>query len=128
MSSTTALVTGANRGIGFEIAPQLARQGWQVVAGREVPAGQLSNVSPGVPSSCFSKLALNGVTIMLARALKPDGIAVNSVCPDWVRTDMGDPSAPRSVEEGADTAVWLATEASPEFTGMFFRDRQDIPW
>ena len=54
--------------------------------------------------------------------------AVNSVCPGWVRTDMGGPTAPRSVEEGADTAVWLATDAPPELTGKFFRDRQEIPW
>ena len=50
------------------------------------------------------------------------------MCPGWVRTDMGGPTAPRSVEEGADTAIWLATEASHELTGRFFRDRQEIPW
>jgi NAD(P)-dependent dehydrogenase (short-subunit alcohol dehydrogenase family) len=64
-----------------------------------------------VPSYCLSKLALNGLTIMLAEALKADRIAVNSMCPGWVRTDMGGPSASRSVAEGADTAVWLAAEA-----------------
>ena len=90
--------------------------------------GQLSDLSPEVPSYCLSKLALNGVTIMLAKALREDGIAVNSICPGWVRTDMGGPTAPRSVEEGADTAVWLATDAPPELTGKFFRDRQEIPW
>jgi NAD(P)-dependent dehydrogenase (short-subunit alcohol dehydrogenase family) len=81
-----------------------------------------------VPSYCLSKLALNGVTIMLAEALKVHGIAVNSMCPGWVRTDMGGSSAPRSVEEGADTAVWLAAEADQKLTGRFFRDRKEIPW
>jgi NAD(P)-dependent dehydrogenase (short-subunit alcohol dehydrogenase family) len=90
--------------------------------------GQLGDLSPEVPSYCLSKLALNGVTIMLARALAGDGIAVNSMCPGWVRTDMGGSEAPRSVEEGADTAVWLATEADPLLTGKFFRDRTEIPW
>ena len=90
--------------------------------------GQLSDLSPDVPSYCLSKLALNGVTIMLAKALQSDKIAVNALCPGWVRTDMGGPTAPRSVEEGADTAVWLATEASQELSGKFFRDRQEIPW
>jgi NAD(P)-dependent dehydrogenase (short-subunit alcohol dehydrogenase family) len=90
--------------------------------------GQLSDLSPDVPSYCLSKLALNGVTIMLAKALLGDGIAVNSMCPGWVRTDMGGSSAPRSVEEGADTAVWLATDAPPDLTGKFFRDRKEIPW
>jgi NAD(P)-dependent dehydrogenase (short-subunit alcohol dehydrogenase family) len=56
-------------------------------------------------------LALNGLTIMLAEALRADHIAVNSMCPGWVRTDMGGPNATLPVEEGADTAVWLADEA-----------------
>lgn len=90
--------------------------------------GQLDGLSANVPSYCLSKLALNGVTIMLAEALKPHRIAVNSMCPGWVRTDMGGPSASRSVEQGADTAVWLVTEADPNLTGKFFRDREEIPW
>ena len=90
--------------------------------------GQLEGLSPGVPSYCLSKLALNGVTIMLAKALKADGIAVNSMCPGWVRTEMGGANADRSVEEGADTAVWLADEAPHDLTGRFFRDRHEIPW
>ncbi|MGN6386863.1 MAG: SDR family oxidoreductase, partial [Verrucomicrobiota bacterium] len=90
--------------------------------------GQLEGLSANVPSYCLSKLALNGITLMLAEALKADGIAVNSLCPGWVRTDMGGASAPRSVEEGADTAVWLATEADQQLTGKFFRDRKEIPW
>ena len=65
---------------------------------------------------------------MLAQALKAERIAVNSMCPGWVRTEMGGPNAARSVEEGADTAVWLADEAPHELTGKFFRDRQEIPW
>jgi NAD(P)-dependent dehydrogenase (short-subunit alcohol dehydrogenase family) len=85
-------------------------------------------LSPDVPSYCLSKLALNGLTIMLAQALKAERTAVNSMCPGWVRTDMGGPNASRSVEEGADTAVWLADEAPHELTGKFFRDRQEIPW
>jgi NAD(P)-dependent dehydrogenase (short-subunit alcohol dehydrogenase family) len=54
----------------------------------------------------ISKTALNGVTVQLAAAL-PD-FAVNSVCPGWVRTDMGGANATRSVAEGASGIVWLA--------------------
>jgi NAD(P)-dependent dehydrogenase (short-subunit alcohol dehydrogenase family) len=90
--------------------------------------GQIEGLLAHVPSYCLSKLALNGVTLMLAQALKPDGIAVNSMSPGWVRTDMGGAAAPRSVEEGADTAVWLAADAPQKFTGKFFRDRKEIPW
>src|SRR5438270_6543435 len=89
--------------------------------------GQLEGLSPDVPSYCLSKLALNGLTIMLAEALRADRIAVNSICPGWVRTDMGGPNATLSGGEGADTAVWLADEAPHELTGNFFRNRLEIP-
>ena len=90
--------------------------------------GQLEGLSANVPSYCLSKFALNGVTIMLAQALKEHQIVVNSMCPGWVRTEMGGSSAPRSVEEGADTAVWLATDVAPNVTGKFFQDREEIAW
>jgi NAD(P)-dependent dehydrogenase (short-subunit alcohol dehydrogenase family) len=90
--------------------------------------GQLEGLSAEVPSYCLSKLALNGLTIMLAEALRADRISVNSMCPGWVRTDMGGPNASRSVQEGAETAIWLADEAPHELTGKFFRDREEIAW
>ena len=89
--------------------------------------GQLGDLSGLYPAYRLSKASLNALTIMLARDLENLGIRVNAMCPGWVRTDMGGPDAPRSVEEGADTAVWLATnEEIP--TGRFFRDRQEISW
>lgn len=90
--------------------------------------GQLEGLSANVPSYCLSKLALNGLTIMLAEALQPHHISVNSMCPGWVRTEMGGSNAPRSVEEGAETAVWLADDAPHTLTGKFFRDKAEIPW
>ncbi len=89
--------------------------------------GQLTGGGDGwSPAYCISKTALNGVTSQLAAALPR--FAVNSVCPGWVRTDMGGSNATRSVEEGADTIVWLATDAPQKVTGKFLRDRNEIPW
>jgi NAD(P)-dependent dehydrogenase (short-subunit alcohol dehydrogenase family) len=89
--------------------------------------GQLTGGADGwSPAYCISKTALNGLTSQLAAALPK--FAVNSVCPGWVRTDMGGRNAPRSVEEGADTIVWLAGEAPQGLTGKFLRDRKEIPW
>src|SRR5439155_26182846 len=75
---------------------------------------------------CISKTALNGVTAQLAAALPK--FAVNSVCPGWVRTDMGGPNATGSVGEGATRIVWLAVDAPQNETGKFWRDRNVIPW
>ena len=91
-------------------------------------AGQLSNMGTWAPAYSISKTALNGVTGQFAAALADSNVAVNSVCPGWVRTDMGGHDAPRSIEEGADTIVWLATEAPRSMTGLFIRDRKPIPW
>ena len=74
----------------------------------------------------ISKSALNALSILLSNELKGE-VKVNSMCPGWVRTDMGGPEADRSVEEGADTAVWLAT-ADKTPNGKFLRDRQVIEW
>ena len=89
--------------------------------------GQLADGADGwAPGYCISKTALNGVTIQLAAALPK--FAVNSVCPGWVRTDMGGSNATRSVAEGASGIVWLAAEAPQDETGKFWRDRKVIPW
>jgi NAD(P)-dependent dehydrogenase (short-subunit alcohol dehydrogenase family) len=88
--------------------------------------GALDGLTTTAPSYCLSKLALNGATIMLAQSLSTKRIAVNSMCPGWVRTDMGGTSAPKSPAQGADTAIWLATEAPHSLSGKFFRDRQEV--
>jgi NAD(P)-dependent dehydrogenase (short-subunit alcohol dehydrogenase family) len=89
--------------------------------------GQLTGGADGwAPGYCISKTALNGVTVQLAAALPK--FAVNSVCPGWVRTEMGGENASRSVEEGAETIVWLASDAPQDLTGKFLRDRKEIPW
>jgi len=89
--------------------------------------GQLEDGADGwAPAYCVSKTALNGVTAQLAAALPK--FAVNSVCPGWVRTEMGGENADRSVAEGAATIVWLATDAPQDLTGKFVKDRKVIPW
>src|SRR5205823_7770842 len=89
--------------------------------------GQLTGGADGwSPAYCISKTALNGVTVQLAAALPK--FAVNSVCPGWVRTEMGGSNATRSVLEGAAGVVWLASEAPQKETSKFWRDRKVIPW
>jgi len=90
--------------------------------------GQLSGLSADAPTYCLSKLTLNGVTIMLAKALQTKGIAVNALDPGWVKTDMGSGAAPRTPEQGADTAIWLATEAPSTLSGKLFHERREVSY
>jgi NAD(P)-dependent dehydrogenase (short-subunit alcohol dehydrogenase family) len=89
-------------------------------------AGQLDEMNGGRGAYRVSKTALNAFTRTLAS--DEDGLLVNTMCPGWVRTDMGTDAAPRSVDQGADTAVWLATLPGDGPSGGFFRDREPIPW
>jgi NAD(P)-dependent dehydrogenase (short-subunit alcohol dehydrogenase family) len=91
-------------------------------------AGQLSDMNGGYPGYRISKTALNALTRVLSSEAAGSRILVNSMCPGWVRTEMGGSAAPRSVAEGADTAVWLATLADDGPSGGFFRNREPIPW
>ena len=74
-----------------------------------------------------SKTALNGLTLAFAKDLAGDRISVNSVCPGWVKTEMGTDAAPRTVEQGAAIAVKLATIDNPP-TGKYLDDGGEIPW
>jgi len=80
------------------------------------------------PAYCVSKTMLNSITRHIAYELSGKSIAVNAVTPGWVRTNMGGKSAPRSVDHGAETPVWLASDAPIELTGKFFKDKAEIKW
>lgn len=80
------------------------------------------------PAYCVSKTLLNAMTKQLAHELSGENISVNAVCPGWVRTGMGGSGATRSVGKGAETTVWLASEADQNLTGLFFRDKKVISW
>ena len=91
-------------------------------------SGSLNGMKAGTPAYSVTKAALNVLTIKFATRLEPDRILVNSVCPGWVRTEMGGAAAPRSVEEGAEGIVWAATLPDDGPTGGFFRDGKPIAW
>ena len=91
-------------------------------------AGSLKSMSTYAPAYSISKTALNAVTKQFAGALRGQNIVVNCVDPGWVRTDMGGPNAGRSVEKGAETIVWLATDAPESETGKFWYDKREADW
>ena len=111
-----------------EVVPLMRRLRYGRIVNVSSGLGQLHQMGGGSPAYRVSKAALNALTATLAAEVADAGILVNSMSPGWVRTDMGGDMAPRSVEEGADTAVWLAQLPSNGPSGQFFRDRKQIPW
>jgi 3-oxoacyl-[acyl-carrier protein] reductase len=81
----------------------------------------------------ISKAGVNALVRNLAHEtnLGTRGLLVDAICPNHTRTDMGGPDAPLSVEEGAETAVWLALrpfDATVDKTGYLWERRQIIDW
>jgi NAD(P)-dependent dehydrogenase (short-subunit alcohol dehydrogenase family) len=110
------------------IVPMMKRQRYGRIVNMSSELGQLAEMGAGSPSYRASKAGLNALTRTLAAELGGSGILVNTMSPGWVKTGMGGASAPRTTEQGADTAVWLATLPDNGPNGGFFRDRKPIPW
>jgi carbonyl reductase 1 len=91
-----------------------------------------THAAAGWPSSayCVSKMGLNALTQIFARELTgdPRRILVNAASPGWVRTAMGGKSAPRSVEKGAETPVWLSLVPAGAPQGLVFEDQKPVEW
>jgi len=90
--------------------------------------GAVTKMEAGWPAYRMSKAAMNALTGVLAAELEDTRIKVNSVCPGWVRTDMGGPDADRSIEEGIEGILWAAKLPKDGPTGGFFRDGKPVPW
>lgn len=110
------------------LLPLMRERGYGRIVNVSSGMGQLSDMSTGSIGYRLSKTALNAVTRIAAAEARDADVLVNAMCPGWVRTDMGGPDAARTVAQGADTAVWLATLPAGGPNGGFFRDRQPIPW
>jgi NAD(P)-dependent dehydrogenase (short-subunit alcohol dehydrogenase family) len=111
--------------------PAMMAQGWGRVVNVSSELGSMGPPSQfgGTIAYRSSKAALNAITRFLAvEAGKVAGVKINATCPGWVRTQLGGPDAPRTVEEGADTAVWLASLPDHGPSGQLFRDREPYPW
>ena len=111
-----------------EVVPPMKKIRYGRIVNISSGLGQLHQMGEGSPAYRVSKAALNALTRTLAAEVAGSGILVNSMSPGWVQTDMGGENAPRTVQEGADTAVWLCLLPSNGPSGQFFRDRKPIPW
>jgi NAD(P)-dependent dehydrogenase (short-subunit alcohol dehydrogenase family) len=110
------------------LAPGMRERGYGRIVNVSSGLGQLNDMGGGYPAYRVSKTALNALTRIFAAELGGTGVLVNSVCPGWVKTDMGGAGARLSPEEGVRTIVWAATLPDDGPTGGFFRNLNPIPW
>lgn len=109
-------------------APMMRAQGYGRIVNISSELGQLSEMGGASAAYRISKTALNAISVILAAEIRQPNVKVNTCHPGWVKTDMGGPNAPSSLEEGADTPVWLATLPDDGPTGGFFADRKPVAW
>jgi NAD(P)-dependent dehydrogenase (short-subunit alcohol dehydrogenase family) len=109
------------------LAPNMIARGYGRIVNLSSGWGSFAEGMGGPGMYGVTKAALNALTVRLEQEL-PSTVKVNAMCPGWVRTRMGGDGATRSPDEGADTAVWLATLPDDGPTGGFFRDREPIEW
>jgi NAD(P)-dependent dehydrogenase (short-subunit alcohol dehydrogenase family) len=110
------------------VVPAMQARGYGRIVNVSSGLGQISAMGGSWPGYRMSKAALNALTRIVAAEVGSANIKVNAVSPGWVRTDMGGQEAPRSVAQGADTIVWLATLPDDGPSGLFFEDRKPIAW
>jgi NAD(P)-dependent dehydrogenase (short-subunit alcohol dehydrogenase family) len=110
------------------LAPGMRNRRYGRIVNVSSGLGQLNEMDGGYPAYRVSKAGLNALTRIFASELRDAGVLVNSVCPGWVKTDMGGPQAQIEPEEGVKTIVWAATLPDGGPTGCFFRKKALIPW
>lgn len=90
--------------------------------------GELQDMGGGTPAYRISKTAMNAITKITAAENTHADFKVNSVCPGWVRTDLGGQHADRSIDEALPGILWAAQLGTDGPTGGFFRDGQALGW
>jgi NAD(P)-dependent dehydrogenase (short-subunit alcohol dehydrogenase family) len=108
--------------------PLMEKRGYGRIINISSEYGAISEMSSqGVGAYKISKLALNALTQLAATEANGD-IKINAVCPGWVSSDMGGPSAPRTPKQAAESILWLATVGPEGPNGKFSRDGNQIEW
>ncbi|MFF7980064.1 SDR family oxidoreductase [Streptomyces sp. NPDC007901] len=87
-----------------------------------------AEVGPIAVAYSPSKTFLNGVTVQYARELQDTNILINLACPGYCATDLNGFRGHRTPEQGAATAIRLATLPDDGPTGRFFDDDGEVPW
>jgi NAD(P)-dependent dehydrogenase (short-subunit alcohol dehydrogenase family) len=108
--------------------PWMRRHGYGRIVNVSSGLGSFPKMAAGAPFYRLSKTALNAMTVILADELRDTNILINAVNPGWVRTRLTGMRATRTTEQGAATAIWLATLPDGGPSGKFFKDQEEVPW
>lgn len=108
--------------------PVMKKQGKGKIVNVSSGMGQLAEMEGNWPAYRLSKTAMNAMTKIFASELKSTQVKVNSVCPGWVKTDMGGANAERELDQGVSSILWAALIDDNGPTGGFFRDGKQISW
>ena len=108
--------------------PRMMDRGYGRIVNVSSDMGRMTELKPAGAYYRLSKLALNGLTKMVAAETASKNVLVNAVSPGWVRTKMGGSGAARSIEEGANGIVWAATLPDGGPSGLLFRDGKELGW
>ncbi len=108
--------------------PMMLSQGYGRVVNVSSDAGQIKGMLNDMPAYRISKIALNGLTLILADWVRGSNVLVNAAHPGWVKTDMGGPNAVRRPEDAARGILWLSTLPEGGPNGGFFVDGKPFPW
>ncbi|MEM8720023.1 MAG: SDR family oxidoreductase [Cyanobacteria bacterium P01_G01_bin.39] len=120
------------------VIPVMQQRGYGRIVNVSTEMASLQNIPqdfyPPAPSYRMSKVGLNAVTTLLAKELKDTNILINNYSPGWMKTDIGGEDAPYTAEEGAETAIYLATLPNGGSQGGFFAEMRKfggaiaLPW
>ncbi len=110
------------------LLPYMQKQKFGRIVNVSSGMGQLKEMGKGFPAYRISKTALNSLSSLAGQEFAGSNILINSVCPGWVRTDMGGPTATRDIAQGVASIMWAAYLGSDGPNGGYFRDGKNLDW
>lgn len=110
------------------ILPLMQKNNYGRIVNVSSQLGSIAGESSHCLSYSLSKNSLNSLTRIFSTLVRGKNIKINSICPGWVKTDMGGASAPRSIEQGISGIIWAATLDENGPSGGFYHDKKLIDW
>ena len=112
----------------WKFLPQMKQRNYGRIVNISSGMARIDDLDTQGPFYRISKTALNALTKIVASECMDFNISVSSVCPGWVKTDMGGENAPITPEKAAEDIVWLCLKEDNHTNGKFFRNKKELDW